>query len=729
MLETACLTEHTAEGNTAEGETVDLDGEQTNLGAAGPANSVVEYTVVDLEAEAAGMAALFGAASTVGSRTPSLAALSWAQTDYSELLPPLSFDEEIPLTEKYDVESVVQSAWKSLPSDNIQLPWEANFWDTFLDPNVSALDMMHKSMKRPLPVQELVATGTFGAVEVERRVSSKTYKEVTNFLQFIKDVPEKSWQEEREALWETAIRRWVALLDSWDADNSAVAKTLQDLQTFSEKAQILVDIFFNKAPQTLMKRVNSLLRVTERLHVQGVKFPCSEEQFYRFLKSEAQSSCAASRLKSFFEAVVFARHVLGVHSLQAIVESKRCLGAASSLLASHPLQADPFTVNQLEILHGILREGCEPWDRAMAGMLLFCVYGRSRWSDAQHAERLIEDSDDKECLRFLEIHTSVHKTARALHLRHMFLPVVAPAQGVTKDCCGEQWVRVRRLLNIDDLGQYPLMPAPDSSLKPTRRPVSTGEAKQWIAYLLGAENMKTDAKLTSHSCKCTCLSFMAKRGASFEDRLVLGYHANKLRTALTYSRDSAARPLALLENMLREIREGIFEPDATRSGRLKPGAKPLDPFHAELLSDLENVEREPALGVRSQAMPHAVIQEIPENPGASNLEPRIELQERPKEADSEANPGHVTTSSSDSDSELAPRLSPVVGHYQIGIPDDKRLWWNQNSKMFHLAFEEHTRTLLCGRKISSGIREHSGPVRFDSAKCKLCFRLKEKQRW
>ena len=58
MLETACLTEHTAEGNTAEGETVDLDGEQTNLGAAGPANSVVEYTVVDLEAEAAGMAAL-----------------------------------------------------------------------------------------------------------------------------------------------------------------------------------------------------------------------------------------------------------------------------------------------------------------------------------------------------------------------------------------------------------------------------------------------------------------------------------------------------------------------------------------------------------------------------------------------------------------------------------------------------------------------------------------------
>ena len=69
---------------------------------------------------------------------------------------------------------------------------------------------------------------------------------------------------------------------------------------------------------------------------------------------------------------------------------------------------------------------------------------------------------------------------------------------------------------------------------------------------------------------------LAKRGASFEDRLVLGYHANSMKMALVYSRDSAARPLALLSHVLGEIKQDTFDPDCTRSGRLKANAIPLD---------------------------------------------------------------------------------------------------------------------------------------------------------
>ena len=29
-------------------------------------------------------------------------------------------------------------------------------------------------------------------------------------------------------------------------------------------------------------------------------------------------------------------------------------------------------------------------------MLLFCVYSRSRWSDAQHAEKFLEDIDSRD---------------------------------------------------------------------------------------------------------------------------------------------------------------------------------------------------------------------------------------------------------------------------------------------------------------------------------------------
>ena len=53
-----------------------------------------------------------------------------------------------------------------------------------------------------------------------------------------------------------------------------------------------------------------------------------------------------------------------------------------------------------------------------------------------------------------------------------------------------------------------------------------------------------------------------------------------MKMALVYSRDSAARPLALLAHVLNEIKQGTFDPDCTRSGRLKANAIPLDQVEA-----------------------------------------------------------------------------------------------------------------------------------------------------
>jgi hypothetical protein len=120
-----------------------------------------------------------------------------------------------------------------------------------------------------------------------------------------------------------AIRRWVAILDSWAADGILLVQALQSKESFTEKAQILVDVFFNKAPQTLMKRVNSISKVCGQLASQGIGFPCAESEFYDFLKAEAQKGAPASRLKAFFEAVVFSRHTLGVGALQTPIDSRR----------------------------------------------------------------------------------------------------------------------------------------------------------------------------------------------------------------------------------------------------------------------------------------------------------------------------------------------------------------------------------------------------------------------
>ena len=640
-------------------------------------------------------------------------------SDFSEMLPTVSGLPCGSLSEDYSPELVVQSAWKSLPSKEPELPWEGGFWDNFLNPNVSAMDMLSKGIKRPAPFHAEPLQPGVKDTEVDNRVMAKQTVEIKIFLQHIRDVPIRTWKEEREAIWETAIRRWVILLDQWDACDNPLLVALQSKTVFVEKAQIMVDVFYNKAPQTLMKRVNSLLKLCGTLHGQGVVFPCTEEQFYVFLKNEAQMKAPASRLKAFYESVVFSRHVLGVEPLQQIVDSRRCLGAASQTALTCPRQATPFTVEQLRRLHTILREGDELWDQAMCGMILFCTYCRSRWSDAQHAEELILDKDEHGALHFLEIKSSVHKTARSFHLRHMFLPVAAPATGVTNDCWGEQWMRVRNMLQIEDLSKFPLMPAPDSNLDATVRPVSTSEAKKWVHYLLGPELVKVGMKISSHSCKCTCLSFLAKRGANYEDRLVLGYHTNKLRVAMTYSRDSSARPLALLSQVLREIRDGTFEPDCTRSGRLKPGAQPLS---GEQVVQIPHVDKD-----------FQAVSKVSSNKPACD-EDAVSISEPCREGDKPESvlevqepEGHVTTDSSDSSGPELAAWAPVVGHCIVDIPADKQMWLNSNSKMCHLSHSEHVKVLLCGRRITNSFKKHDNPIRFDAAKCRTCFRLRNSE--
>ena len=631
-------------------------------------------------------------------------------SDFSALLPEVS-QPEASLDASYNPEDIVQSAWKSLKTQELKLPWEEGFWSKFLDPNVTAMDMLSENLKRPFPIAG-DADVENGVQEVDRRVVSKTCIEITGYMKHIRDIPERTWKEEREATWEIAIRRWVALLDQWEDSDSLLLQTLKVKGSFSEKAQILVDVFFNKAPQTLMKRVNSLSKIVNTLAASGISFPCSESDFYAFLKCEAQRDAPATRLKACFEAVTFAKHVLNIESLHNITVSRRCLGAASSKGIVNPKQADPFTVEQLGVFHEVLRAGGDIWDKAMAGMLLFCTYARSRWSDAQHGESLLEDRDFEGTLCHVEISSSVHKTARALHLRHMFLPLAAPATGVSQDNWGEQWLEVRKVLGIEDFSTYPLMPAPSKHLTPTKRPLSTSEAKHWIAHLLGSR-VSSSAKLTSHSCKCTCLSFLAKRGANFEDRLMLGYHSNKMRVGLTYSRDSVARPLALLAHVLKEIRMGIFEPDNSRSGRLKSGAIPLSSIDA-LASVSSGAKTD--LG---DATRDAIDLEANKRTDQGSLQSgQVEQPEQQEDH------GHITTDSSDSSSQ-EDMLSPVVGHHLVELPPDKRLWLNHNSKMFHLSRQEHNNILLCGRRVTAGFRRHEGSVRFDSAKCRACFRLKE----
>ena len=152
------------------------------------------------------------------------------------------------------------------------MPWEQGFWGKFLDPNISAVDMLSSGLKRPFPFHVVDENSDGKRPEVEIRVMASSSRVVRSFLQHIRDVPVKTWREEREATWETAIRRWVVLLDQWNAQGTPLLESLQSKQTFLEKAQIMVDVFYKKAPQTLLKRVDSLSKMCGAMTGQEIVF-------------------------------------------------------------------------------------------------------------------------------------------------------------------------------------------------------------------------------------------------------------------------------------------------------------------------------------------------------------------------------------------------------------------------------------------------------------------------
>ena len=339
----------------------------------------------------------------------------------------------------------------------------------------------------------------------------------------------------------------------------------------------------------------------------------------------------------------------------------------------------------------------------------FSVYARARWGDAQHCCKLDLDYDSQGEVCFIEGSSAVHKTCRSLHLKHVMLPLVAPARGV----CGGKWVKtwnsVRLHLGIKNLDEYPMMPAPSKDGKASVRPLSTSEAGAWVRMLIQREDPHSEIRYTSHSLKATLLSYLAKWGISFSDRLALGYHTQGLKMALTYSRDGASRPLAVLISVIEEIRRGKYNPDETRSGRLyAEGVAPED--KSEHAPDASPVV------VNDTDVPLTGPAEADDGGG-----PVVENSDLEHEADTPVE--HVSTDSdSGSEGEHVVVARPAKLRYET--PEGTVMWQHSKLRTLHLAFEGHRLSFLCGRKITDMYAVADAAQRFDVPRCRQCFNSK-----
>ena len=602
---------------------------------------------------------------------------------------------------EYSKDQSLDRSWMQLEQKPVEFFWEHGFWaDIFGDndsDSAASTVVRQFSLHRPAvvsePVFEVVESETVGTSDVpQKRFRAASYMDVVSKSSV------QSWKEHRDSMWEVAIRRWHSSAMTWKGDDNFV-KMLQAKTDFRGQCQILVDVLHHKSPATLLKRCNNLSRLVNDLHAHNLEFPCSESELYDHLCRQRSEGAPASRLKALLEAVTFVRHVFGCESLDFAVKSRRFMGAASSKTVETVKQAPPLKVEHLRCILMTLEQDPDPWNVAFCGMVLFCVYGRARWSDAQHSQFVEWDQDSGGNYCYVECSTAVHKTCRALNMRHSFLPLTAPGLGINDNGWALHWHRARLDLDIEDLNIFPLMPAPDEEGIPSVRPLSTAEAGKWLQLILMQQSTKMSVqpplKYTTHSFKAICLSFLAKYGAAFEDRLALGYHTDQVRMALRYSRDGASRPLRVLEDCLQAIRVGRFLPDETRSGRFVANL-------VDLNTDGNVVIENAAEGVKHETSEHVDASEIHGE--------CIDLLS-----------DYATTCSSSSDDDEAVVL-PKMPNRLLIIPDDVDVWQHIKLRTVHLAPKGNIRVLSCGRKITDRFVKEEVDHRFDVIKCKPCFK-------
>eukprot|EP00435_Cladocopium_sp_Y103_P075622 s366_g61.t1 len=254
-----------------------------------------------------------------------------------------------------------------------------------------------------------------------------------------------------------SLKHWLILIETWDPTTEFV-QCLLGCESVNAQLIMLGDVFRGKAPSTLTKCANSMKLLREQLDLVGLSFPCSESTLYGILCEFRRRGSPPSRSKGILESVAFVRYTLCIVECNQLLKGRHCWGAATSDEPVNRNQASPLRVKELEKLHEVLEHGHDDLDKLFSGSVLFVTYARARWSDAQHAASLTFDRDGDRA-HYVEAMTGLHKTVRALQHRHQFLPLVAPAVGVTSQNWGELWETIRAKMCVDfELG-HALMPA------------------------------------------------------------------------------------------------------------------------------------------------------------------------------------------------------------------------------------------------------------------------------
>lgn len=167
----------------------------------------------------------------------------------------------------------------------------------------------------------------------------------------------------------------------------------------------------------------------------------------------------------------------------------------------------------------------------------------------------------------LELSIVDYKMMEANERRDDLLAAVALATGGTDVNWEAQRSVVRAAISVSLLDGCPVMPALGAPWQFTVRPLSIQGGTAWFRLLLSCSGLKLDGRrLSPHSAKSILLFYLATFMTESAPREILGACLPKSKAVIRYSRGAVAELLRTLNQILLEIRLGVFVHDATKSG-------------------------------------------------------------------------------------------------------------------------------------------------------------------
>jgi hypothetical protein len=435
--------------------------------------------------------------------------------------------------------------------------WETGFMANVFGNIIGFLDRKPERPRAiPMPVEAL-------EIETQKNIAHEVALNV-NGPRFRKRRP---WLEDLAEKRQVAVAAWKYVLDRTDVTSKTggFMKALKE----NEAMHVLIDTLEEKATSTIKQRAESMINY-QRWAVSSGRppYPPSEEVVYVYVAEMRQNKAPATRAARFKESLNFAKHTFGMIMEDSIFESKRISGAilASTKRKRMLVQRDPMTVEMVRKLEALVQDDeVAAATRIFIGFVLLMIHTRARFSDAMHiaSEPLVEGE-------WLEAETAQYKQANQPHRRNKFLYLVGMAKGISGTPWAAAWLQLRREAGLVADKKAPFMPTQAPGGRYTRSALTLWEYTLWLRDVLKTLGVSVEilAKLGSHSCKATTLSWMAKGGLAKDDRKWLGGHLERNEMSMaSYSRDMLAGPLRRMKRLMTAITLGEFKPDESRSGR------------------------------------------------------------------------------------------------------------------------------------------------------------------